>query len=409
MRVVSVGQNSIANRGCEAILRTTAAMLRERLGAVEFLAPSLRADMDRQRWPEASELGVRFVPECSPRAYRAWKRLQKPVRSLKNIQSCPFPIPQWMKERLGGADIVLSMGGDLYTLDYGFPALLIKVTDTALDMGKRIVLWGASVGPFEAAPGLISKVTDHLSRMSFIGARDSLSRDYLVSTLSVTCPVYLVADPAFTLLEEEVDIESFWPRPASRGVLGLNLNPYIQPKGGAKGPGLSLIDEAASFAERFIESTDMCILLIPHATPWHGRPNDNDLFPLEGLRKRLSRYKDRVTMMPATLNAPQTKYVISRCRFYVGARTHSAIAALSSGVPCLTLAYSAKAAGINLDIFGHTDWMIEKQDISADSLLLSLRSLIDAEAHVKTVLKERIPVIQERALSQAELLEGLLV
>ena len=48
----------------------------------------------------------------------------------------------------------------------------------------------------------------------------------------------------------------------------------------------------------------------------------------------------------------ELKGYIARCRFFIGARTHSTIAAYSSGVPTLVLGYSVKSKGIAKDLFG---------------------------------------------------------
>ena len=48
----------------------------------------------------------------------------------------------------------------------------------------------------------------------------------------------------------------------------------------------------------------------------------------------------------------ELKGYIKRCRFFVGARTHSTIAAYSTGVPTLVTGYSVKARGIARDLFG---------------------------------------------------------
>ena len=44
------------------------------------------------------------------------------------------------------------------------------------------------------------------------------------------------------------------------------------------------------------------------------------------------------------------KNIISNCHYFMGARTHSTIAALSSYVPTISIAYSIKAFGINEEI-----------------------------------------------------------
>jgi polysaccharide pyruvyl transferase WcaK-like protein len=57
--------------------------------------------------------------------------------------------------------------------------------------------------------------------------------------------------------------------------------------------------------------------------------------------------------VPGNIGARQVKWVISKCRYFIGARTHATVAAFSTGVPTISIAYSKKARGINRDIFGH--------------------------------------------------------
>ncbi len=57
--------------------------------------------------------------------------------------------------------------------------------------------------------------------------------------------------------------------------------------------------------------------------------------------------------------------------------THSTIAALSSGVPTLSFAYSIKAQGINRDIFGHTDYCMGAADLNAEAVAARVISMLD--------------------------------
>ena len=63
--------------------------------------------------------------------------------------------------------------------------------------------------------------------------------------------------------------------------------------------------------------------------------------------------KHQIRVLPEGLNASEIKWIISQCSAFIGARTHSTIAALSSSVPTISLGYSLKAKGINEDIFGN--------------------------------------------------------
>ncbi len=110
------------------------------------------------------------------------------------------------------------------------------------------------------------------------------------------------------------------------------------------------------------------------------------------------RDKNRYLVSPE-YNAAETKWIISRMAFFAGARTHSTIAALSSGIPTLSFAYSIKAQGINRDIFGHTDYCLEPTDLDAEGVAGRITSMLGDSAAIKNDLAERIPGVQEMALS----------
>ena len=61
------GQRTFGNRGCEAIVRSTVALLRAQFGDVRILVPSVDVERDRAQWPDAAEQGVRFVRAYMPR------------------------------------------------------------------------------------------------------------------------------------------------------------------------------------------------------------------------------------------------------------------------------------------------------------------------------------------------------
>ena len=65
------------------------------------------------------------------------------------------------------------------------------------------------------------------------------------------------------------------------------------------------------------------------------------------------------------------KGYISKCSFFVGARTHSTIAAYSTGVPTLVIGYSVKSRGIATDLFGaYENYVIPVQDICDPQALI---------------------------------------
>lgn len=388
-RFYLTGQSTFHNRGCEAIVRSTVGLLRRQFPEAEILVPSSDASRDSAHWPDAAASGVRFVPAVSPWYTRYWVHAQRlPIPALKRA-GWPLPLPGDYLKTLAGVDAALSVGGDTYSLDYNLPSLFMGLDSAAMNAGKPAVLWGASVGPFEKEPAFVPTIRKHLARMELITARESVTAGYLRG-MGLT-NVVDVTDPAFTLMPEEIDLAGFWPDEAEAGLLGLNLSPFIDRHGE------SLVDEIAEFVRSAVSDSKMSVLLVPHVIPTSDTAKDNDAYYLDQVAARVRDLGGRVRMMARDLNAAQTKFAISKCRFFIGARTHATIAALSSCVPTISIAYSVKAKGINQDLFGRLDYVLETSKVSRGSLGQSLMRLIADEDAVKGYLRERIPVWQARA------------
>ena len=138
------------------------------------------------------------------------------------------------------------------------------------------------------------------------------------------------------------------------------------------------------------------MLLVSHVVPLDGAEKNNDANYMAGMLAELKSLGDAVTIMPAHLNASQIKQVISELRLFIGARTHGTIAALSSGIPTLSIAYSVKAKGINQDLLGDMPVVLPTPDLTSASLMAGLDYLINNEEQIKTRLKNKLPLWRER-------------
>ena len=107
-------------------------------------------------------------------------------------------------------DAVLTIGSHNYSLDYRLPSLLMGMDRLAMNLGKPVILFGASVGPFEKVPDFIPAIRKHLADISLIALRESVSDAYVRETLGLN-NVIRMADPAFTLAPEPVSTTAFWP------------------------------------------------------------------------------------------------------------------------------------------------------------------------------------------------------
>lgn len=386
------GQNNFGNRGCEALVRSTVELLRAQLGRVRVLVPSADIERDARQWPDAANYGVEWVESPAvPGSYINWDRLCRRLPFMLGLNWPAFKPDARLAARLAECDAVLSIGGDNYSLDYDLASLFffVGIAEYAMGLGKPVLLWGASVGPFSAKPAVERQMAAHLRRLSLITIRESHSVAYLKG-IGVSDNVRQVTDSAFAMTPQPVDTAAFWPQ-AGEGVIGLNLSPLIEKVRAQAGEPGVLLRESAAFVRRVLDSTQYSVLLVPHVAPLDGNATNNDEVYLASLMQAIGLQDGRVGIVPSGMNATQLKYIISQCRFFIGARTHATIAAMSTGVPCTSIAYSVKARGINRDLFGHEDFVLPTPEVSEASLWLHLNRLISQELQIKQLSQQKLP------------------
>lgn len=409
MKIYLTGQNNFGNRGCEALVRSTLTVLRRLDPSAQVLVPSADLARDQAQWPEAAAEGAQFVPvPAVPRRFVQWSRLVSRLPALAGLPWPQLPQDDPIRAHLRDCDLVLSIGGDNYSLDYdlGSLAYFVAVAEAAMQMGKPALLWGASAGPFDRMPAVERQMARHMQRLSAVTLRETHSHAYAREVLGLRERLHLVADSAFLLGRQPVDSSAFWPSGAG-GVLGLNLSPLVDAVRRRAGASSELIDEAARFVSELVASTDLGVLLVPHVAPLDGSAGNNDEIYLAGLQQRLAGLGPRVRSVPGGLNACQLKQLIAGCRFFIGARTHATIAALSSGVPTVSIAYSVKARGINLDLFDHEQHVLDTRKVDAASLRAAFDRLLAQEAQIRQHLEARLPEWRRRAALGAEVLRGM--
>ena len=103
----------------------------------------------------------------------------------------------------------------------------------------------------------------------------------------------------------------------------------------------------------------------------------------------------------------QLKGYISRCRFFIGARTHATIAAYSTLVPTLVLGYSVKSRGIATDLFGTGEHYVlpVQQLCTADAMTDAFQWLMEHEEDIRSRLKAEMPRYIEDAMQIKENVE----
>lgn len=424
MHIYLTGHNGLGNRGCEALLRSTVAMVRQWNPKATFSVPSVRPLADKAQWPEAENHGIRFVSTPHPSwSLRYWGHACRHWTGLTHLPWPDLVQDPDLQDQIKQADLVLSIGGDNYTLDYDLASLasFVGVAQAAMDQGVPVVLWGASVGPFDRMAGVERHMRKHLSQMSAITVRESISLAYLnqlgLDDQSLARKrIHAVADSAFTLTPQPVAEEQWRPAGRFSRLLGLNLSPLILPHSSSilREPRAALVAHAAEFVRRAIHRWGCSVVLVPHVTsanteatlPFGIAAAQDDALILAEVAQAVGNHP-QLTLMPASWNAAQIKTVVSSCDFFIGARTHATIAALSSGVPTVAIAYSTKARGIHRDLLGNEDGVIPSHHVTAPALERALLWLMMHEEALRHQLQQALPAWQQRARQGVAVLQSL--
>ena len=194
--------------------------------------------------------------------------------------------------------------------------------------------------------------------------------------------------------------EVSFPESIKSDVVGINASSLIEDCEEGKGIVRENYDK---LIEHIIDKTDMCVALIPHVV-WEA-VDDRKI-----LKEFYEKYKstNRVFLID-DCSCEELKGYISKCRFFIGARTHSTIAAYSSNVPTLVVGYSVKARGIAKDLFGTWEnYVLPAQQIKENNELTKAFMWLEKnEINIKEHLSDILPEYKERINNGIDALKAL--
>ena len=384
MKIMMFGHTGSLNRGCEAIVRSSCKIIKDTVNEAEVMLASNRPQTDRI----IKDVDYVFDGSLKDIKLNLLDKI-KVYTQLKLLKSEDYILTkryQSVVDKINDVDICLSIGGDNYC--YGEQDWLYAINKNIKKKGKKLVLWGCSIGDED----LSERKLNNLKTFDLILARETLTYEALTSKGLTN--VKLVADPAFTMVKEELPLPKGWKE---NDIVGLNFSPLVlkrNPKA------MKAIIELVKY---ILEKTESVIVLTPHVME---EGNDDS----ELLKKLYDMFKDsnRVILLPNNLTAIQYKGYIARMRFFIGARTHATIAAYSNCVPTMVLGYSIKSRGIAKDLFGEEKLVLGINDISnTEKLTKGFDELLRDENEIRKTLEKRIPEIKEMSYKGAQYLKEL--
>lgn len=353
------------NRGCEAIIRGTLNIISSADDNASVTLASYRPEsdtalnlntvkMESRELNSIEKIISAFKIKLTHSEKYYFKKTYSPV--IKNGEK---------------SDICLSIGGDTYC--YGDNASARVITEMLHKKHKKVVLWGASIGEEDLSPEKI----EGLKNFDAVFAREPLTFE-LLSKYVDKDKLFMFSDPAFCMEKEELPLpDGFEPKKT----IGFNLSPLVVNKNPA------LVPICTELLRAIISNTDFQIALIPHVT----EEGNDDCTVLDKIYENLD-CPQRVVKISGDLNAMQYKGYITRCRMFIGARTHATIAAYSGCVPTIVLGYSVKSRGIAKDLFGKEMFVVDSLNLtSSDELISQFTSLAQNEEEIREILSCVIP------------------
>lgn len=374
------------NHGCEAIVRSTCSIVNE-LSEDLMLISSNPAEDEEYGVNQLCSIKHERLPYCK----MSWSFMYAYASLKCKGDYLPMDKLNYKKtiDCIKKGDIAMSIGGDNYC--YADVEKYIMLHDMMLERGAKTVLWGCSI-----EPKLLERkeIVADLKRYSLITARETITYNAI---RKVNPNTVLVTDPAFLL---QPDCKQNLVQFERGNTVGINLSPMVQQSERVDGITLSCY---TSLIETILNKTDMGIALIPHVI-W---PSGDDRILLEQLYEKF-RGSGRVVLVQDQ-NCSSLKYVISQCRFFVGARTHATIAAYSSCVPTLVLGYSVKSRGIARDIFGtEENYVLPVQSLQhSDDLARAFQWIQENENEIRYKLERVMPAYVESAYAAGDAVRAL--
>lgn len=376
MRYAFYSHGGCENHGCEAIVRTLSAMIKNGRSESVIKLYTLNAQSDKAGdLPNIDETEeFNYIRPVSSLSFMQKLKISSLSRKSQKSADEYFYSLSCKNPSLKENDVYVSVGGDNYC--YGDGHMAAAFNRELKKLGKKTVLWGCSVGEEDLSE---DKIKD-LKTFDLIVTRESMTYETLINC-GIDKNTVLYPDPAFTLDIDTAFGSSFEVKP---NTLGFNISSLI---GEYADEGESIESIAVGFLRYVLENSDKNILLIPHVT----KKEDGDQLILGRIAEKLG--SDRVSVVPDTLTAAQYKSIISRCEMFIGARTHATIAAYSTCVPTLVVGYSVKSKGIAKDIFSdYNGLVVPVSEITDAQKLIKAYVSFEEKAEIyRNVLKEKMP------------------
>ncbi len=286
------------------------------------------------------------------------------------------------------ADYILDIGvGDSFSDTYGLRRFNNIFASYKYGMRHKMpyCILPQTIGPFTDA-NVRKQATKGIEYASCVMVRDKQSYDYVKQ---------LLPDKEVT---EVVDVAFYMPyvrKSFSKDFVhvGLNVSGLLWHGGYTMDNQFGLTVDykklVKSIISYFLSFNNVKLHLIPHVVGAE-RHVENDYAVSYDLFEEYQ--NDNLILSPLFLDPVSAKGYIAGMDFFMGARMHSTIAAFSSCVPVVPMAYSRKFTGLFIDTLSYPD-VADMKTSSEDEVLEVIKSCYESRAEKKAFIKGQMGTV----------------
>jgi colanic acid/amylovoran biosynthesis protein len=304
------------------------------------------------------------------------------------------------------ADAIIGVYGDAFTwknplqsfnilnklyLDFIIKLLMINLAR------KPLVIFPSSLGPFKRRFDRFF-IRVFLNRAKVIMVREPISRNNLLEIGVDTARIYEAPDVAFILPSTASEQSKQLLESKNQClIVGINVSQLLTFENKAY---LDLMVKVADYLSTDIGAT---VVLIPHEIfltqlneiPLHSDKIGGD--DIVAVKKVYEKVKNKHKMIAITneVEGDIIKGIIGQCDLFIGARTHSIIAALSMGVPTIGIAYSQKTPGI-MRMVGLEKYVCNFSTLTIEELVLKINDMLSKRNDVRRDLLAEAETLKKK-------------
>ena len=252
-------------------------------------------------------------------------------------------------------------------------------------LGKPIVMFPNSVGPFKTRLGLLmSKLA--LNNFDSIIVRDSVSFN-LLKKLGVVPKMVLTSDAALLFsADSKVPVKKF-----SSPSIGVSIGVYSQSL--SEEDFQNFMTEIAAALDRIVDLYNLDVCFFPHFIT--GFENDD----FEVSKTVLGMMKNHVRAHVFKIDSlDEFKLCLEQMELLISSKMHPMVLATSGYVPTVCIAYDHKQTGFLKDL-GLEEYLIPLKHVNSDTIVSKVKKVIEERKEIVALLNDKIPVLQKEVKS----------